>query len=89
MPSAKPILDGVYISYALAIELIDNHGVKSSLKSFSQQLNMYRPVAFYWDLWFDTIEWLACTLVTEEDELARTLMLLPDKATRIYYLNNH
>ena len=85
----KFTIDGVYVTYALADELI-NSGI----------VNLYHPilkmkvewdkdnVAFYWDIISSTLHVLSNTIVTPEDALARECMMIPDTAGRLIYLNN-
>ena len=85
----KFTIGGVYVTYALANELI-NSGI-AELYHTVYKLNITwdrDDVAFYWDMINAAIQVLSNTIVTPEDALARECMMIPDNAGRFIYLNN-
>ena len=80
---------GVYVTYALANELINSgivelyHPIIKLNTTWKQQ-----NVAFYWDMINSNLQVLCNTIVTPEDALARECMIIPDNAGRLIYLNN-
>ena len=85
----KFTIGGVYVTYALANELI-NSGI-AELYHTVYKLNITwdrDDVAFYWDMINATLQVLSNTIVTPEDALARECIMIPDNAGRLIYLNN-
>lgn len=85
----KFTFDGVYVSYALANELI-NSGIAALYPPIIKMNITWNrdDVAFYWDMINSTLQVLTNTIVTPEDDLARECMMIPDNAGRLIYLNN-
>lgn len=85
----KFTIGGVYVSYALANELI-NSGIAALYPPIiKMNITWDRDdVAFYWDMINSTLQVLTNTIVTPEDDLARECMMIPDNAGRLIYLNN-
>ena len=85
----KFTIGGVYVTYALANELI-NSGIAALYHPIIKMNTTWKQpnVAFYWDMINATIHVLNNTIVTPEDALARECMMIPDNAGRLIYLNN-
>lgn len=85
----KFTIGGVYVTYALANELI-NSGIAELYHPIIKMNITWKQsnVAFYWDIINSTIQVLNNTIVTPEDDLARECMMIPDNAGRLIYLNN-
>ena len=85
----KFTIDGVYVTYALANELVANGIVELYHPILKMKIEWNRDnVAFYWDMVNATLHVLSNTIVTPEDDLARQCMMIPDNAGRLIYLNN-
>ena len=85
----KFTIGGVYVTYALANELINSGIVELYHPSLKMKIEWDRGnVAFYWDIINSTLQVLSNTIVTPEDDLARECMVIPDNAGRLIYLNN-
>ena len=85
----KFTLGGVYVTYALANELVNNRIVDLYHPILKMKIEWDRDnVAFYWDIINSTLQVLSNTIVTPEDDLARECMVIPDNAGRLIYLNN-
>ena len=85
----KFTIGGVYVTYALANELIASGIVDLYHPFLKMQIKWDKDnVAFYWDMINATLQALSNTIVTPEDDLARECMMIPDNAGRLIYLNN-
>ena len=85
----KFTIGGVYVSYALADELINSGIVELNHPIIKLNIIWDRyDVAFYWDMINSTLQILSNTIVTPDDDLARECMMIPDNAGRLIYLNN-
>lgn len=85
----KFTIGGVYVTYALANELINSRIVDLYHPILKMKIAWDRDnVAFYWDIINSTLQVLNNTIVTPEDDLARECMMIPDNAGRLIYLNN-
>ena len=85
----KFTIGGVYVSYALADELVAN-GIVELYHPIIKMNTTWKQsnVAFYWDMINATLQVLSNTIVTPEDTIARECMMIPDNAGRLIYLNN-
>ncbi|WAW11661.1 hypothetical protein nACB1_083 [Acinetobacter phage nACB1] len=84
----KFTISGVYVTYALAVELLDSGYICNSPYVRVNSTWNTNLTAFYWDMVNDDLIILANTIVTPEDDLARACMLMPDNGVRLTYLNN-
>lgn len=85
----KFTIGGVYVSYALADELVANGIVELYHPIIKMNITWKQfNIAFYWDMINSTLQVLSNTIVTPEDALARECMVIPDNAGRLIYLNN-
>lgn len=85
----KFTIGGVYVTYALANELINSGIAEPYHPIIKMNITWKRQnVAFYWDIINSTLQVLSNTIVTPEDALARECMMIPDNAGRLIYLNN-
>lgn len=80
------VLNGVWVSHEMEEELVNKYGVASESKGWRSPRTIE---AVQWDLELNKMFRFFNTIVTEEDDLARILILLPTVEARLEYLNNH
>ena len=82
----KPRVLSVWVSPEMADELIDAHGVKPST-SITMQHGTYSIQSYEWDVIANAVKRHINTIVDDQDELARILVLIPTWEGRLSYLN--
>lgn len=83
----KYLLKDVWVSEELASELIDSNGCISDVSM--KYSNGVMPSSYLWHIPTHTVYRHPNTLTTDEDDLARVLLLINNVEARLEYLNNH
>lgn len=79
-------LTAVWVSEELASDLVDRHGCKAdaSMKYSNDAL----PNSYHWDVLHHKVYRHRNCLISDNDELAEVLLLIPTIKAKLEYLNN-